>query len=285
MKIFNKKQLIKNIKQSKKKNAEEPINILCNINNTYVKQLVTLMTSIRHFCNKKINLYVLSTALSEEDDKEISRHMKYLNIKPWIRMVELPKLNFLEGTYWSIDIYLRAFAFAILPENVNKILYIDGDVLATNDISEIYNTNITNKLLACCYDVFSLKYPFIQTRRDHNIYHDYFNSGVLLMNLREQRVWWTIDEMLNTIQSRHFNSPDQDLLNMMCLESDLNFMPFRYNFHAWWELRTEFDFNLISPVLIHFVGPEKPWKKNQNPFATKLYRDCVKISKLKNFCK
>ena len=285
MNFFIKEQLLQNIEVSKKRGKAKAINILCCINDFYVNQLVTLMTSIRHFCNKKITLYVLSTSLSKQSENEINRHMKYLNITPWVRVVELPRLNYTQGDSWSIDVYLRVLAFDLLPKNVNKILYIDGDVLATKDISEIYNNNINNKLLGCCYDVYSLKYPFIQCRREHNIYHDYFNAGVLLMNLQEQRAWWTVEEMLYNIQTHNFGFNDQDLLNMMCLESDLKFMPFRYNFHAWWELKTEFDFNLISPVLIHFVSPEKPWGKNGNPFTTQIYHDCVKISELKNFCK
>lgn len=286
MEFFLKEQLLQNIKASKKRDNEEPFNILCCINDSYVNQLIALMTSIRHFCDKKINLYVLSASeFSSKNISFINEKMKFLNITPWAKVIKLPELQFNKGEVWSIDVYLRVFAFDLLPKNVKKILYIDGDALAYNDISELYSINLENKLLAYALEFNVDTHETYERRRRYGITHDYFNSGVLLMNLEQQRKMWRLDKIIAYINQTWFEFPDQDLLNMLTKEEDIVLMPYRNNYQSWWELKDRHDLVVVNPTIIHFCGLIKPWQKNDWLYATQLYCECVELAGLKDFCK
>ena len=68
MPIFTEGQLLSNIIKSKI-SVEEKLNILCCVNDNYAKQLINLMYLVRNFCDRRINLYVLSTSFSKDSKK------------------------------------------------------------------------------------------------------------------------------------------------------------------------------------------------------------------------
>lgn len=184
----------------------------------------------------------------------------------------------------GIDIDSRYSAAAyfrlLLPNlltNYDKVIYTDCDVIFRNNISQIYNTNISGYFLAAVYET-PLKF---QKERIHNLGiapGKYFNSGVLLMNLkklRDENLSQQMIEKLQTVVEIEF--PDQDVLNICC-KSKLQPLPPHYN-----SIRTFFltqykkEFleiysltdlqNVIEYGNIHYTG-EKPWKAFTVEFDT-----------------
>ncbi|OEG71660.1 hypothetical protein ATZ36_13575 [Candidatus Endomicrobiellum trichonymphae] len=70
----------------------------------------------------------------------------------------------------SLANYYRLLITEILPNNVEKAIYLNYDIIVNKDISELWNISVDNYLAGCV-----------------NLGNNYFNSGVMLLNLYELR--------------------------------------------------------------------------------------------------
>lgn len=284
MPLFTEEQLLENIIKSKF-NVDEEINILCCVNDLYVNPLINLMYSVRHFSSRRIKLYLLTTQISKKNIDLILKKMNYLGIKINIKeVVDMKKYeNSIKG--WSLEVYLKAFAFKLLPKILKKILYLDVDMLACNDVSMVYDINIENYLVGATYDIDMLGSNVFERRKILGIAHDYFNAGVLLLNLKEQRKKWTFAKVDKLISEVGCNYPTQDYLNILCEETDIKFLPFRVNFQAWWNVGEEVDIKTNNISFIHYITPQKPWiEKNFDYYSTRLFYECAKLTHLPDYC-
>ena len=94
---------------------------------------------------------------------------------------------------WSPVIFYRLFACDIFPE-LNKILYLDSDTIICSDLTELYNTNISDYAMGAVRDmapIYDKNHPNGRYVYDfaHKYLNDdpYYNSGVLLINAKNMR--------------------------------------------------------------------------------------------------
>ena len=284
MSVFTEEQLLNNILQSKL-STNETVNILCCVNDEYVNSMINLMYSVRHFCNKKIKLFILTTHLSKKNNELILEQMDYLGINPNIEKVVDVKRFEKQLNGWSLEVYLKLYSFKILPGDVEKVLYLDADTLATDDIFKIYNIDIENYLIAATYDIDMLGTNVFERRKKFGISHDYFNAGVVLLNLKQQRKRWNIEEINDLIETVDCDYPTQDFLNILCEEKDVKFLPFRANFQTWGNIKEESDLKCGRVSIIHYITNQKPWiTKNFSLYSTKLFYECAAMTHIPEFC-
>lgn len=125
------------------------MNILCCLNTNYLNPLIVLLHSLRkHHKTGEVNLFLLSTNFSEKAQKTLQLHCKQLDINLWFKMHKLK--NFSRKLNFTVDTYLRVFAFSLLPKNVDKVLYLDADMLLLDDVQKIYDIDVSNVKLAGC---------------------------------------------------------------------------------------------------------------------------------------
>jgi lipopolysaccharide biosynthesis glycosyltransferase len=130
---------------------------------------------------------------------------------------------------WSPVIFYRLFAHIIFP-NTNKMLYLDSDTLVQSDLSDLYNTDISQYAMGAIRDMAPTNIKddpngtYVREFKDKYLKHNlYVNSGVLLLNM----------EHLRTTQSPwpikcELTYPDQDILNTM-FDGNILELPLRYN--------------------------------------------------------
>ncbi|MBR3769424.1 MAG: hypothetical protein IKL06_02715 [Lachnospiraceae bacterium] len=119
-------------------------------------------------------------------------------------------------SFYTIGAIFRIMLPEILP-NLNKIIYLDADLLVNRDIKDLWNTDISHYALAAVpdFDVVSgLVRPNV-IKRNEVPASQYFNSGVLYMNLQRIRQLGDMKlEILNYLEStKEASLPDQDALN------------------------------------------------------------------------
>lgn len=132
---------------------------------------------------------------------------------------------------WSPVIFYRLFAYRLFP-NIEKMLYIDSDTLVQHDLSELYNTDISNYALAAVRDMAPLNlYPempdvkVVRAFKEKYQKHDlYINSGVLLMNMQRIRE----SETRMTSVDIPLKYPDQDIINYV-FDGKMLELPLKYN--------------------------------------------------------
>lgn len=160
---------------------------------------------------------------------------------------------------WSPVIFYRLFAYREFPK-LDKILYLDSDTLVCQDLSEMYNTDISDYALAAVRDMAPIHNPrgyapgqYVGSFTDKYMHRaPYVNSGVLLLNLR--RMADVQDKLLAT--NIKLNYPDQDVLNY-CLYDQIKLLELKYNFAPGVPIPRFFAQDQIAavkkaPAIIHF---------------------------------
>ena len=101
---------------------------------------------------------------------------------------------------------LRAGLTKILPDNIDRILWLDPDTIVCDDISDIWNTDLDYKYFAAVEEV----------RNNNHTLKPYFNAGVMLMNLRKFRDDHMDDRVIKEINTVKYQHLEQDVLNYLC---------------------------------------------------------------------
>lgn len=177
----------------------------------------------------------------------------------------------LQGAYidprYSEAASYRLLLPELLPE-YDKVAYIDCDVIVRNDIARLYNeTNLDDYLLAAVAEAAIEK----QGERWEALGCDprnYFNSGFLLMNLKQMREEGTSAKMLEALHADYLEFPDQDVLNIVCQGRTLLLPPIYNSIRMFFIPQYKPDFlkrytekdwkDVQDHGTIHYTGG-KPW--------------------------
>lgn len=165
--------------------------------------------------------------------------------------------NRLRCDYFTLTIYFRLFIPAMFPQ-YDKGIYIDSDVVLTSDIAELYDIEIGGNLIGACNDLSIADIPPLVAYTENAVgvnKHEYINSGVLLMNLKQMREVDLEGHFLNLLNTYHFDSiaPDQDYLNAMCNGK------IYYLDESWDAMPNDAKPPLAHTKLIHYNLFSKPW--------------------------
>ena len=119
------------------------------------------------------------------------------------------------------ETYFRLLAPTLL-DNVEKAIYLDSDIVVCADVAELFDTDVTGYLLAATRDADTIGqidgydptvYSYLKDQLGMSEPHDYFQAGVLLMNLEKFRQTITAEELLDIATERTWRWLDQDVLN------------------------------------------------------------------------
>jgi len=106
-----------------------------------------------------------------------------------------------EGAYCSPYTLIRLFANS-LPEDIDKLLYLDADIMFNKDITLLYNIDIEGYEYAAARDHYG-KYL---------LYYNYINAGVLLFNMKEARKTNLFIKAQDNIKKKKYLFADQTAL-------------------------------------------------------------------------
>lgn len=186
-----------------------------------------------------------------------------------------------EKSYITLATYYRLFLTDFLPNNISKIIYLDGDVINTEALDELWNTNLGNIPIGAVTDLAEEMQDF--NRLGYEKEKGYFNAGVLLINVEYWRKHNLKDIFINfIIQNKDkIKQHDQDILNMIFYDNKLE-LPMKYNVQNGFLVKKEYTpfknnykkyessllESIAHPVLIHYTDFKKPWFiEDCNPFG------------------
>ena len=137
------------------------------------------------------------------------------------RIADTVPEDFVQGykvtLHYSIAMYFRIFAHLLLPESIDRILYLDADIIVKNDITSFYARDFEDKYMIVNKDKNADREDVAKHKEELGISqkHKYFNSGVLLMNLKKMREDITQECLTSTIEDLQdvLQYPDQDVFN------------------------------------------------------------------------
>lgn len=177
------------------------------------------------------------------------------------RLAGLP----LASRYYPPEIYARFWIEDYFPAEVERVIYLDGDMVVTGPIDELLDLSLGDNVLAAVSIPGSARASIL----GYDPVFEYFNSGMMVINLKR---WREIGARATLIAAAHriadkLNDPDQDVLN--------------FCFHAQ-RLKLDYTWNAITPFfrkinhlaiseaeiarvardarIVHFNGGSKPWQ-------------------------
>lgn len=165
--------------------------------------------------------------------------------------------NRLRCDYFTLTIYFRLFIPAMFPQ-YDKGIYIDSDVVLTEDIAKLFDITLGENLIGACNDLSIADIPPLVAYTENAVgvkKEEYINSGVLLMNLKKMRECDFEGHFLKLLGEYHFDSiaPDQDYINAMCNGKIL------YLDKSWDTMPNDAQPPLEKTCLIHYNLFSKPW--------------------------
>ena len=231
------------------------------VDNGYIPFLGVALSSLIENTSKgnKYAIKILYTNVTEENKIKIKKYetenisIEFVDLN---KQLEEIKEKLYTRNYFSNTTYYRLFIPELYPE-YDKAVYIDSDTVCLSDIAELYNTDMGDNLIAGIPDgviqAIDIFKDYVERVVGVADYNNYFNAGVIVMNLKELRDYKFEEKFIYMLEKIKFEvAQDQDYLNRLCkgrvkiLDYSWNRMPVMG--------KTEEKINLI-----HYNLGAKPW--------------------------
>jgi lipopolysaccharide biosynthesis glycosyltransferase len=240
--------------------------------------------------DENIHLYVFTDESFTNDDKiSITKVLKSFNNDNkvdfiYITLEMINDVIGIENECYPRQTYYRLLMSRLLPTSVNKILYLDGDIIVRGSLKDLWNINIDNVALAAVPDAGSGILE-VYNRLGMSIALGYFNAGVMLVNVEYWRKYNLQEKMFAFLKNNKdkITLGDQDTVNYI-LRDIKTHLPLKYNVQTMflykfdyicfsvYQYKQEFDEAIRNPVILHFSGC-RPWERNcQHPYKEEFYK-------------
>jgi lipopolysaccharide biosynthesis glycosyltransferase len=240
------------------------------VDDHYIPFLAVTITSLIEHSSSENNyiLNILFTSITDENKDKIRRyerenvHIEFIDLKEHLERIQN---KFYTRDYFSQTTYYRLFIPDIFA-GYDKAIYLDSDTILLDDVANLYNIELENNLVGAIPDgaVQSVKefQDYVELVIGLASYKNYFNAGILLMNLKELRNFRFRIKFLYLLDTMKFKvAQDQDYLNRLCkgrvkiIDNSWNVMPAANS-----KNRAE------VAKLIHFNLSNKPWHLDNIPY-------------------
>lgn len=277
--------------------GEKSVPIVMAANDNYAPYAGTTMLSIlEHGSADRFYDFLLLTHDISEKNRAFLQDMAAGFANASLRIVDPSRFfagyDLFTRAHFSVETYYRLVLPQLLPQ-YDKVLYLDVDMIAQGDVAALYDTELGNNLLGAVVDVDTAGLyngfdPGKKTYMDKELgledpYH-YFQAGTLLLNLKAFRETFTMEHVLEVAASKNWQLLDQDILNVLC-ENRVKYLDMKWNvLYNYGDLRISKIFRLApqwmynaymearkAPMIIHYAGPDKPWKYPESDFADKFW--------------
>lgn len=249
------------------------MNIILASDDNFVQHCcVTMVSILTH--NKDVNFYLLTEGLKKNNEaillSNVEKYGGTLHFcKVSTEIVEsfpLPK----EGaSHITIATYYRLLVCELLPQNIDKAIYMDCDIIVRGSLLDLWNYNIEDKAIGAVFQpqeeaVRNNSYELLEYSSEYG----YFNAGVLLINLKYWRSNNLTRTFLDYIKQNYSKlyQHDQDVLNavlhnnVVALNNTWNCTSLFFSKRSWtYPSFINYRNNPDNPTVVHFVSKPKCW--------------------------
>lgn len=241
------------------------IHIAVSIDRNYLQPAGVMLNSLLQNTEKPVGIHLIHADLTDEDKtllNEVVRAHAHATISYHPLVADQLQEFVLRG-----HLTVVAYCVFLLPEilpNLDKVLYLDPDMIVEGDVESIWNVVLGDNLLAAV----PVPPPYLH-EKIVTAGQDYFNGGVLLVNLkqwREESVTQKTFKAVVDLENYIARGVNQDVLNVVARGRWLK-VPLLWNKCPEYYLghetsiygRDELKQAKDAAGIIHFTGPVKPW--------------------------
>lgn len=246
------------------------MNVAYHLTDNYARISGTSIVSL--FENNKdvdeINVYLIENGFTQKTKDKFTELAEKYDRK--IFFIQLPDLNG-DGydlglvsikKKWMFDSYSRLFLDRLLPENVGRVIYLDGDVLVLGSLKELWELDLKGKCCAACMDCVSEPYYRLFGIDTKN---RYCNSGLILMDLKawkEKKIGEKVNRYVHKNNGYVFFM-EQTVFNVV-LQDETVYLPFKYNVSSLVQVLSYKDLMKLRKPL-HFYKHAEVEEAKKNP--------------------
>lgn len=256
---------------------EDVIHIAVGFDNNYHAYCGVLMLSICINTPGPICFHALiAENVTEKTKNQITDMVKaYSNDIQWYTVNEslLSSLNVPISSHFSSSSFNRLFLPRLLPTDVNKIIYLDSDMITLGSLRPVWDIELNEDEPAAMTVDFACNSILVHNSIGLPPSRKYYNSGMMLMNIPCWKKEDICQKCMKLLSDRILPFVDQDAINIT-IGDRIRELHLRYNMQIFFKTTPEnmwqLDLDkysaqaheaLSSPVVIHYVGAEKPWQE------------------------
>lgn len=270
----------------------DTIHLLVSFDKNYIGPFQVLLQSlVASNPQETFHIWLLHSAIPSEDLHELEAFCAAR--RATLTPVAVERSIF-EGApvsqQYPQEMYYRLLAPLLLPDTLERILYLDPDILVINSVRPLWELSLGDCTFAAASHsgVFEIINDVNRVRLKKE--HDYYNTGVLLMNLVKAREAVKAEEIFNCVreQSEKLLLPDQDVFNLLygslTFQLDDSIWNYDARYFSAYLLKSDgqytMDWAMENTVFLHFCGRQKPWKITYLGRFAALYKHYMNLAKI-----
>lgn len=270
----------------------DKIDLLVTFNKNYIEPFQVMVKSLTvSNPQESFRIWLLHSAIPDEDLQALAEYCSGQRITlTWIEVNRSIFETAPVSKQYPQEMYYRLLAPVLLPDTLDKILYIDPDVLVINPVRPLWEMDLGKFVFAAAShsSIFEIINDVNMMRLGKD--HDYYNTGIVLMDLAKARKTVKTEDIFDCVRKRMdmLLLPDQDVFNLLygayTMQLDDNIWNYDARYFSAYQLRSEgkcnMDWVMQNTVFLHFCGKQKPWKaKSSNRFSA-LYKHYMNLAKI-----
>lgn len=239
------------------------INCFMAINEQFILPTRVTIASLKANRGKEeVYIYILHFNISDkgvkllESDSTENVHIKCIQINE----KEIPDVKIYFE--FSKEIMVKLFAHRYLPKEVEKVIWLDGDIAIIDSLKKFYDIDINNYFFANYEDqkVKKSEHKRLNLPDDYK----YICVGVMLMNLNKMREPSYEKDVLDFFKTCKLDLtyPEQDMVNLLYgINGKVKILGYPYRFNRFVETVHANELKSQQIGVIHYDGfHQKPWK-------------------------
>ncbi len=249
------------------------MNFLFSINHGYMTHFKVMLRSLCEYNPMQKRLFIMTSNLTEEDKQELQQEFGSSCQINYLELSEQYFRGFPKVKRYPYTIYFRILAPLMLPQDVERVIYLDADLIVHGDLTEFYNTDFEGNAFYACTQIRGFMTWFNRVRLGVKKGYIYMNTGVMLMNIAYLRTAidkeaikkftlknkWKLTLYDQDILCKFFGNKiklaDRNKYNLA--DRHISFQ----NFLKPKKKRINLEWVEKNNVIIHYLGMNKPWKK------------------------
>ncbi|MEI0843337.1 glycosyltransferase [Brachyspira pilosicoli] len=250
-------------------------NICLCADNNVVEYMSALIVSILRNSSQdeEFIFHIITSCISEENKNYLNelKNIKNFQLK-YYNPIHREKFEkwYSEKTpqKWPVEVFFKLDIPFILKD-LDKVLYLDCDMIAVNNFKELFDINMDNYTVAAAKDKLISNSHLKKIKLNKS--NGYFNSGLLLINIKNFNTLFPndtflekIDKYLNNIKIVEY--PEQDIINII-FNNKIKPIDSKYNCVS---AIVKKDKEVQDTIIAHYTLL-KPLYKNAYPQKNKLY--------------
>jgi lipopolysaccharide biosynthesis glycosyltransferase len=234
--------------------------VVCCVTRTWLPAAaVTLLSCAAAGKAEGADLIILALDAGPEDEASLARFNAKHGLSIKMQAVESVGQDRADLSRFGLGALLRLTLDRNLPPSYERVLYLDADVLAVDDLRPLLASPLNGNTLAAVPDlgiVTSIREKVAAHRSELGLADGqlYFNSGVLLFDWQTTLARDALGRTRAMLTTRpRWRAPDQDALNL-ALKNEWQPIAYRWNVTGLLQ-----EGNVVAPAICHFTASEKPW--------------------------